>query len=50
MRDAKYRRQGVELKEAVVWEGADRDNGFEHGEKKTLCRRCGLFRESNHGV
>lgn len=36
--NAEYRPQGVKLKEAIVRDGAEKDNDFEHGEKKMLCQ------------
>lgn len=37
--------QGVELKKAIVWEGAEKDDKFEDGEKKMLCLRIRSYLE-----
>lgn len=44
--DAKYRSQGVKLKEAIVRDGAEKDDDFEHDEKKTLWRGYVLFQRT----
>lgn len=46
--DAEYRPQGVKLKEAIVRDGTQKDNDFEHGEKKMLCQRiCVILKNPN---